>query len=138
MSQSKSGSTKSDSPASVGFAPLTALMPLQLAYMQAMTKATQAFMDGMVTINREMLAFADERARAMREDVSKPAGGEPMAVWNRHLDRTTSATQAYMQEASRLLELGMRVSQDSWAPLQEQLSNTLGNGQAKAEPPKAE
>ena len=138
MAQSKSGDSKTGMPGMEAFSPFATLMPLQLAYMQAMTKAAQSMMDGMLTINRELMSFADERARALRDDTGTPAAGEPMAIWNQQVDRANSATQAYLQEASKLLELGMKVSQESWAPLHEQMSTALRNGHGKGEPPKAD
>lgn len=131
MSQSKTPPPNFEWPTDRFFNPFEALMPLQKAQLEAVTKATQTFMDGMMAINREMLSFADERVRRLREEPPAPTGGQPLEMWTQQLDRASSATQAYLQEANRLFELGMKVSQESWAPLQEQMVNALQNGQSK-------
>lgn len=134
MSQAKTPNPKLEWPTDKFFNPFEALVPMQKAQMEAMTKATQTFMDGMMAINREMLAFADERVRRLREENPAPTnGGQPLELWTQQLDRANSATQAYLQEANKLFELGMKVSQESWAPLQEQMASALQkNGQPKA------
>lgn len=125
---SKAGATAAEmpdpSPAAFGLdatsLPFDTLLPLQRAQAEAVVKANQALMNGVAAINREVTDYASQRARAIVDGAkAAPRDGNWQDLWSFQIDYTRCATEAYCQEASKLVDLGMSVSRETWAPLQE-------------------
>jgi hypothetical protein len=121
-------------PVGFGVVPVGNIVAAQRAHFDALTRATQAFMDGLTAINREVVDFGDRRTRALL-DTSKtaPAAGDWSEMWSFQVDYADRATQAYVEEATKLLDLGVRVSQESWMPLQESATTAIGELFRKAD-----
>jgi hypothetical protein len=111
----------------LGVVPLEQFVSAQRAQMEALTKATNVLVEGLTAINREVVDFSDRRTRALVDGTqAAPKNGDWTEVLNFQIDYAGHATQAYMEEATKLFELGVKVSQQSWMPLQESMEKTFG------------
>jgi hypothetical protein len=111
----------------LGAVPLEQFVLAQRAQMEALTKATNVLVEGLTAINREVVDFSDRRTRAMVDGTqAAPKNGDWTEVLNFQIDYAGHATQAYMEEATKLFELGVKVSQESWSPLQQSMATAFG------------
>ena len=108
--------------------PIGDIAAMQRTQMEAMANAGKAFMEGVTEINRELMSFGQKRAGILLENSRNiPRPGEWGNLMSYQLDWANSATQAYIEEASRLFELGVKVSQKSWMPLQESMTAAINS-----------
>lgn len=105
---------------------LEELFAVQRAQMEAFTKAAHAFMEGLTEINREVIGFGDQRARAMMESSNEaPKKGGWEELWSFQCRYASHATQAYLEEATKLFDLGVKISQESLEPIQESMQAAM-------------
>jgi hypothetical protein len=111
----------------LGVVPIEQFVAAQRAQMEALTKATNVLVEGMTAINREVVDFGDRRTRALVDSTqAAPKNGDWSEVLSFQIDYAGHATQAYMEEATKLFELGVKVSQESWSPLQQSMATAFG------------
>jgi hypothetical protein len=115
--------------------PLENLLNAQRAQSEGFMQAVHTFLLGMTALQREALDFGDRRARAILDG---PKGApETIVDWNgmlsQQIDYANRATREYLDEATKLVELGVKVSQESWTPLQDSLATSFNEMFRKAE-----
>jgi phasin family protein len=88
------------------------VMALAKSNLEHFTRAADAMMSGMKELNEEMVRFAghqlDAGAEAARSVLS---AGTPAEALGRQVDYARSATQAYLNQATKLFEIAARTSQ---------------------------
>ena len=106
---------------------LESLMDANGANLNAFMKANEALWSGMAAIGQEMMQFASTR---LKENVELSGSvmqcGDPREAFRMECDHARSATQCYLDEASKLMGLAADVSQRSWAPIEDLTKKTLG------------
>jgi hypothetical protein len=95
--------------------------------MQAVIRASDAMLKGMVALNREMPEFANAR---LRENVERSGTllrcTDPASAFNLQFDFARKATQQYLEEANRLMALATQMSGKCWEPIEECAKEALG------------
>lgn len=90
--------------------------------MDAYSRATEALITGMANLNAEMAAFAESRVQANFERTrSLLKTGDPADVVELQVNFALSATEQYFAETTRLLNLATQVTEESWAPIRDQV-----------------
>jgi hypothetical protein len=96
--------------------------------MEIFTQACQAYAVGMATLNSEVVSFVNAR---VNQDVEL---GQALCRCGKWLDAmdlqqnwARQATQEYLGEASRLIDLASKVAKDNWEPIYERANHTLTN-----------
>lgn len=103
----------------------------------AAVKASEAMLQGLAEMNREMMSFASERFRKSFETSESLMGcHDPAQAFSVQCDHAHKATQAYLEEATRLMSLAAKVSQECLQPIESQTRETLDQ-LGKAKPPAA-
>jgi hypothetical protein len=115
------------------FAPdLDSMMNANGANLNAIMKANEALWSGMAAIGQELMQFASAR---LKENVELSGAvmqcGNPSEAFRMECDHARTATQVYLDQASKLLGLAAEVSQRSWAPIEDATKETLGRLNAK-------
>ena len=106
---------------------LESLMNANGANLNALMKANEALWSGMAQIGQEMVQFASSRLKASVElSGSVMQCGDPHEAFRLECDHARTATQRYLDEASKLMGLAAEVSQRSWAPIEDLTKETLG------------
>lgn len=102
---STAGSNGNGAAASVDFAPWI--------------KASEAMFNGMMTFGQEFSEFATSRLRENMEFTSTVMRcGDPQEAVRLEMDYARHATQQYLNEASKLMQIASEFSQKGWAPLE--------------------
>ena len=101
------------------------------AAMEIFSQACQAYAIGFAAVNGELINFVNAR---LKHNVEL---GEALARCRNWTDAATlqqdwaqTASEEYLAEASRLMEVASKVTKDSWKPL------SAGSEQAVGKPPK--
>lgn len=77
----------------------------------AAMQASEAMLEGMAEINREMVNFATDRLRKSFETSESLMGcHDPAQAFGVQCEHARAATQAYLEEATRLMGLAAKVS----------------------------
>ena len=99
----------------------------------AAVKASEAMLQGLAEMNREMMSFASERFRKSFETSESLLGcHDPAQAFSVQCDHAHKATQAYLEEATRLMSLAAKVSEECLQPIESQARETLDQiGKAK-------
>ena len=102
------------------------LAAIQRTQMEAIAKASRTLMEGMIAINREAADYRHQRAQAIvGENTSVPSLAELSKIMDFQISYVDRATQAYLEEASKLFELGLKIAEESFVPLQESTNQAL-------------
>jgi hypothetical protein len=89
-------------------------------------KASEAMFNGMMSLGQEMSEFATARLRENMEFTSTVMRcGDPQEAVRLEMDYARHATQQYLDEASRLMNMATELSQNGWAPLEAATRETL-------------
>lgn len=117
MTTSARKKRQTDSGAANGLADVAALNGAMLS---AFAKASQAYVDGLVAMNEEMMSFANDRMHRnaeLGERLTKcGTWGDVLSLQQ---DWSRAAMEAYSAETAKLTELATKVQSESWAPLAE-------------------
>ena len=82
-------------------------------------KAGEAMFNGMMTLGQEVSDFATSRLRENMEFTSTVMRcGDPQEAVRLEMDYARHATQQYLTEASKLMQIAQEFSQKGWAPLE--------------------
>jgi hypothetical protein len=82
--------------------------------------------NGMMSLGQEMSEFATARLRENMEFTSTVMRcGDPQEAVRLEMDYARHATQQYLDEASRLMNMATELSQNGWAPLEAATRETL-------------
>ena len=100
--------------------------------MQAMMRASDAMLRGVMALSQEMTEFTNAR---LRQNVERSESllrcHDPAEAFGLHCDFAHRTTQQYLDEANRLMALASEVSGRCWEPLEEATREALdrfGNG----------
>lgn len=89
-------------------------------------KASEAMLNGMMSFGQEMSQFATARLRENMEFTSTVMRcGDPQEAVRLEMDYARHATQQYLNEASKLMQIATEVSQKGWEPLETVTRETL-------------
>jgi hypothetical protein len=101
----------------------------------AMLKANDALMKGMMAWSQEMSDFAQARLRENAErSESLLHCTDPTAALNVQYSFASKATEQYLEEAGKLMTMAVQVGSKCWAPIQEGTRDALGHmGDASGE-----
>lgn len=104
----------------------TALFQSNGAAFAAALRSGEAMLHGMAEINREVMTFAADRLRKNFE-VSESLLGcrDPAQAFGVQVDHAEQATRAYFEEATRLVTLAARLSEECLQPIEQQTRETL-------------
>lgn len=81
------------------------------AAMAAAIKASEAMLEGMAEMNREVMDFASDRLRRSWQTSESLMGcQDPAQAFNVQCEHARGATQAYLEEATRLMALAAKMS----------------------------
>lgn len=99
----------------------------------AAMRSGEAMLQGLAEMNREMMSFASDRLRKSFETSESLMGcHDPAQAFNVQCEHARKATQAYLEEATRLMTLAAKVSEDCLQPIESQTRETLSQiGKAK-------
>jgi hypothetical protein len=112
--------------------------------MQALMRASDAMLKGVMALSQEMTEFTNAR---LRQNVERSETllrcSDPAEAFGLQCDFAHKATQHYLDEANRLMALATTVTGKCWEPLEECTRETLGRfkngaqngGRAHAETP---
>lgn len=102
------------------------LAAIHRAQIEALAKASRTLMEGLIAMNREAADFRHQRARTIVEDTSSmPSLADVGKILNFQITYVDRATQAYLEEATKLFDLGLKIAEESFAPLQESTSKAF-------------
>jgi hypothetical protein len=89
-------------------------------------KASEAMFNGMMTLGQEVSEFATSRLRENMEFTSTVMRcGDPQEAVRLEMDYARHATQQYLTEASKLMQIAQEFSQKGWAPLEAATRDSL-------------
>ena len=107
-------------------AQMASVATLNGATMEFFTQACQAYAVGMATLNGEVTSFVNAR---VNQDVELGQAlfrcGKWSDVMDLQQDWMRQATQDYLDEASRLIDLASQVAKNNWEPIFERTNHTL-------------
>lgn len=131
--QTKSSATRSEEPA---FIPLSseAIVEMNSASIQTITKMSDVMMKGVATLNEEMSRFASMRfSEDMEAQKSFMACKSPIEAFSVCSTFMQSAMREYFEEVRTLSGIATEISQQSLTPVEEQTEEILkaANGAAK-------
>lgn len=96
------------------------------AAVEIFTQACQAYAVGVATLNGEIANFVNAR---VSQDVELGQAlcrcGKWSDAMDLHQDWMRRATQEYLSEASRLIDLASKVTKNNWEPIYERTNDTL-------------
>ncbi|WP_162913187.1 phasin family protein [Rhodospirillaceae bacterium SYSU D60014] len=96
------------------------------ATMDAMVKASDAMLKGVAALGQEMVDFANTRVKQNLETSQSLMGCNDLSqAFGLQCDFARTATQHYLQEANKLMNLTASMTRQSWAPLEERTKETL-------------
>lgn len=130
---SRGASTRQQAAESAENTDYTALFQSNGAAFAAAMKSGEAMLHGMAEINREVMTFAADRLRKNFEMSESLLGcRDPAQALGVQVDHAQKATQAYFEEATRLVDMATRLSEECLQPIEIQTRETLGQlGNAK-------
>jgi len=103
------------------------LLALSGGGVEAYLRCCEASLKGLASINEEVAHFADQRIRASFETAqSLMKATDPAEAVRTQVDFARSATEQYLQEATKLLNLATQVAMDSLGPIQGQVTTAFG------------
>ena len=92
----------------------------------AAMKASEAMLHGLAEMNREMMSFASDRLRKGFEASESLMGcHDPAQAFSVQCDHAHKATQAYLDEATRLMNLAAKMSEECLQPIEHQARESL-------------
>ncbi|MFQ5467526.1 MAG: phasin family protein [Kiloniellaceae bacterium] len=116
MSGTGKSTAKSAGPATGGDA-MEGLMATNGRALEAAMKTNGAMFEGLVTLGQEMADFGSTRVRCDMETTERLAKCKDFEeAFRVQCAFAREATQQYMEEAGKLLNLSARVARDAWAP----------------------
>jgi hypothetical protein len=105
---------------------LDPIAALNGAAAETIVRTCQAYRNGATTMNAEMMSFMNTRlnrdiefTQAMSKCENWAGVVDVQQKWARH------ATEEYFAEASRLVQLAAKLTEESWEPVYEQANQTL-------------
>ncbi len=102
------------------------VMALAKTNLEHFTRATDAVLSGMKELNEEMVRFAGHQLEAGAEAArSILSAGSPAEALGRHVDYARAATQAYLNQATKLFEVATRASQTGMEAAHEAAHHTV-------------
>lgn len=121
-----SAASRTTKPQTDGAADFSAIFQTNGAAFAAALKASEAMLNGLSEMNREMLNFASDRLRKSFETSESLMGcHDPAQAFDVQCEHARRATQAYLEEATRLMSLAAKVSEDCLDPIEAQARETL-------------
>lgn len=103
------------------------MLDANVAIMDAFARATGAMIKGMADLNAEMARFTEERVRANFERTrSLLKTSDPADVVELQVDFARSAAEQYFTESTRLLNLALQATEESWAPIRDRVDGGFG------------
>lgn len=128
MARNKTGvapKAAAESPATE-MADYSAVFQTNGAAFAAALRAGEAMLQGWAEINREMMNFASDRLRRSLETSESLIGcQDPTQAFGVQCEHARQATQAYLEEATRLMSLAAKLSEDCLTPIEAQARETL-------------
>ena len=137
MAKPKRGSASDPTNGSAETRPDTQVMfEANGAALAATMQASEAMLQGMAEINREMMNFATDRLRKGFETSESLMGcHDPAQAFGVQCDYARGATQAYLEEATRLMGLAAKVSDQCLESIEVQARENLARtAEAAARP----
>lgn len=108
------------------FAMMSGMASMNGAAMEAFLRASETTLKGMGVLSEEMMNFADKRFRASVETGQCLAKcvtfAEAIELQSKF---ARSATEDYLAEAGKLLNMSVQVAKDGMAPIESQVKETL-------------
>lgn len=96
------------------------------AAIHAAMKASEAMFEGMTELNKEVMSFASDRLhKGLQTSGSLMACHDPAEALNLQFEHARNATQAYLDEASRLMNLAARMSDQCLRSMETQTREAL-------------
>ncbi|MDJ0948711.1 MAG: phasin family protein [Alphaproteobacteria bacterium] len=93
------------------------LVNANTATMEAFVRAGEAVLKGMVSLNEEVMSFADKRMRAQIDTSQSLAKCSTFAeAMELQSEFARSATEDYLEEANKLLSLSAEVTKEGMVP----------------------
>lgn len=93
---------------------------------ETFVRTCQAYTNGSTTMNAEMMSFLNKRLNRDIEIMQAMSKCENWAgVVNVQQKWARQATEEYFAEASRLVQLAAKLTEESWEPVYEQANQTL-------------
>lgn len=127
MAKSKSVADVAETEAATEIPDYRTVIEANGAAFAAAMKAGEAMLHGFAAMNSEMLNFAGERMRKSLETSESLMGcHDPAQAFNVQCEHARRATQAYLEEATRLMSLAAKVSEDCLQPIESQARESLG------------
>jgi hypothetical protein len=113
-----SDSKKKDKTEVNPFAGVEALSDLNRQFAKALTDASRAYLQGIVSIQEELLGLANDQ-RAMLEKAYDKLPPTQYAAETIRIQQAWArkVSERYMHEAQRLVELASETSSNSWSPI---------------------
>ena len=94
--------------------------------LEALIRANEAAIRGMTALNQELMEFGNARLRENAERQASLSNCRSIEeAYEVNADFLQSATQQYVEEASKLLRLAAEMSQDYWTPLESRTKDVL-------------
>jgi hypothetical protein len=107
-------------------AQLEGVMAFNNTNVELFTQACQAYAAGVARLNGELLSFVNAR---LNQDVDLGRALCKCDKWSEALslqqDWAQRASQEYLSEGSKLMELASKVTQEDWAPLYGRVNQVL-------------
>lgn len=89
-------------------------------------RANEAMLEGVAAVGRELMDFGSAR---MRRDLEAQGAllrcTDAEEAFRLHCDYAREATQQYLDQAVKLMNLGARISRDCWSPFEERSKAAL-------------
>ncbi len=94
--------------------------------LKAFVQANEVILNGMATLNAEMVAFGTKRLRENVERSESLTGcKDPEQAFRVQFNFLEAATQQYLEQANNMMTIMTTFTRDFWAPMQERTSEAL-------------
>jgi hypothetical protein len=114
-----------------GMPDMRAVFETNGAAMAAAIKASEAMLEGMAEMNREVMDFASDRLRKSWQTSESLMGcQDPAQAFGVQCEHARVATQAYLEEATRLMALAAKMSDQCLHSMETQ-ANDAGAARVK-------
>lgn len=124
--KSASASPRTAKPQTNGAPDFSTVFQSNGAAFAAAMKASEAMLHGLSEMNREMLNFAGDRLRKSFETSESLMGcHDPAEAFSVQCDHARRATQAYLDEATRIMGLAAKMSEECLEPIESQAREAL-------------
>jgi phasin family protein len=108
------------------------------ANVTAFIEAGEALLKGMIAINQEVMNFTNQRMRADVEvGQSMARCTDPVAAFDLQCEFARSATEQYLAETTKLMQLATKMTMASLTPLQVRAKVALDEMGAEGAEPRA-